>query len=289
MFPGYRCAKSLVYEPWVARAGRTSWPVSLNQSVDGSGCAIGPNVTYDRCFSLVPPTTKSVGAVVSFALLPAVVEATVEVGLSPHAGREGSAEFELRLVTQMGDVVASDVIVRSRRGTKIPPAVLHVSLPKDVRGASETVLQLAVNDEDGDATEDFVVWANPMFYCDDGCDVCGSRITTNSAEDDEQTGASLRESNAIGDGHGDWYWTSLLMVALLVAMALCLQARHSSKAVGRLRTGPRASSGTQSTVRSGRVIGDVNIMRRNKPDDGEKLNLMGAVDEDEGDEVHTIL
>jgi len=293
-FSQSRCAMSLLREAWVAQAGHETWPVAVNRSADGSGCAIGPAVDYDRCLSMVPPATKSVGVVLTFALPPGVIEATVEVGLSPHAGRDSSAEFELRLVTQVGDVVASDLVVRSRRGTQIPSALLRATLPEESRGTAGTVLQLVANSNEGDARNTFVVWADPLLYCDSSCDICGSLPAAAVVKDLEQKNRgsdSEAHADVDVDDHAEGpsnvrTSSSLLGLAAFVLLAvgiLCALAYRRCGAGSGLRT---SSDGLPSAARQpGRVVGDVNIMRKSRPQEGEQRTLMGpAEDEDDGED-----
>jgi hypothetical protein len=285
-FPTRRCAIPLTQEHWVSRAGREIWPVAVNRSTDGSACSIGPAVSFETCLSLVPPAEKSVDAILTFVLPINVVEATVEVGLSPRAGRGGRAEFELRLVSQTGDVVASELVVRTRRGAQIPPAVLRVVRPESERNSSGMMLQLVSNNEDGDAANDLIVWANPLLYCDSDCSSCGSHSSpvhktvgvgrsgltgsVNSLQEEE-------EEHAKGLRQGDPVLTASvifgagLLALLLIVSVRCLCGYGGD---GSRRTGPETTGS--------RVVGGVNIMRRKRPAEaGERRNLMGSVDGDE--------
>ena len=119
----------------------------------------------------VSATARTEDSVITIPLATDFVEATVEVGLSPSAlqDRRAAPEFELRLVSGRGDVVSSDLVVRTRRGKKMSPTKLHVVLPDALRGMRGTLLQLVANNLDGKSAADLVRWAEPLMYCDHTC------------------------------------------------------------------------------------------------------------------------
>lgn len=292
-FPESQCAIPLVQEPFVARGGRETWQVAVNRSTDGSSCAIGPAVPFDTCLSLVPPPHKSTDAILTFVLPKNVVEVTVEVGLSPRAGRYGSVEFELRLVSKAGDVVASELIVRTRRGAQIPPALLRVARPEAQRGMTGILLQLVANNEDGDSGSDIAVWGNPLLYCDSSCDQCGTQTTIKHEETDvkqEETqgpAASSLQSplERLRDVEADPFTIGVAIAVFAVSVSLLLWI--CGWICGCCANEGRRTSPDDVASQAGRVIGEVNIMRRKRSEEnGERLSLVGAaaVEEDEAGE-----
>ena len=257
-FPTSRCVVPLVAEPFWAQAGANSWPASVNRSADGAhACEISPAVRYQRCISLVPPTAKSMDVVISFTLPAAAVEATVEVGLDPRASRQGNAEFELRALTEQGEVIASDLTIRRRTGLQSLPALLRVQIST----ASAAVLQLVVNDQDGDATNDLIVWADPLVYCEGSCPcTAGSSLATLS-DAAGQLGSKRPTARNAGGSH------VVDAVLLVCALGLCAAAIFV--------TMPRSHDDGSSRSR---VIGKVQIVRH---DDGDKLALMEDCDDDD--------
>jgi len=283
-FPPELCAMPLQSLPWVALSGGTEWPVHANSSAhrDGSstpGCTIGPAVTYKRCLSLMTPSIKDMDAVLMVTLPTGAVAATVEVGMSAGAGRDGAAEFELRLISTLGDVVASSLAVRTRHGEQIPPALLRVEIPDELRGKPGTVLQLAVNDPD-DGHSDTAIWADPMLYCEGGC----------PCEDESVTSAAETSADATATGGDSTFIDSALVFAagLVVCLLGIVVWRSGSSSQRRWADGePEAVGGRQS-----RIVGEVRIGKPWK-DSHERRNLLLTVeegeveDEDEEDAVAT--
>ena len=259
VFRTSQCVSPLTDQIFVARAGAREWPILVNRTSDGSPtCTISPSVSYERCFTLNPPKSKLLDAVMTFDLSPSAVEATVEVGLDPRAGRKGSVEFELRVATRTGEVVASDIAVRTRIGLSSPPALLRVQ----IENASGAVLQLIVNDQDGDARDDYAVWANPLVYCDGKCPcsspAASSRTNPSVASSSRPTDEKLPTSN------------STMLIASCIAIALLLLLLWS---------------GTRKLVTnsSSRVVGKVHVVRHQGY--GDKRALMGAHEEHSGDDA----
>ena len=302
------CAVSLTSLPWRARAAGATWPVSANRTADGSRCEIGPAVPYNRCLSLRPPSAKSVDVLLMFQLPLGAMAASVEVGLSPHAGRDGSAEFELRLVTALGDVVASSLAVRARRGEQIPPALLRVELAEALRGTPGNLLQLVVNNDGvGDVSSDLVVWAEPLLYCDTGCP-CGGYAGL-PPEGDISGGDGETEGATAGlrdDGLGSSASTRLslatvgvlllsaglvfgvLKLGLVVCRGPFEDSRQEEEEEGRQDDDLVELSGGYPDVypdvgvRQSRIVGEVRISKRPKAD--ERRNLMGREAEEEEDD-----
>ena len=302
------CAVSLTSLHWTARAAGATWPVSANRSADGSSCAIGPAVSYNRCLSLRPPPAKSVDVVLMFQLPLDAFAASVEVGLSPHAGRDAIAEFELRLVTALGDVVGSSLAVRARRGQRIPPALLRVELVEALRGTPGILLQLVVNNDGaGDVSSDLVVWAEPLLYCDAGCPCGGyaglSSGGDTSGGDSSETGgatAGLRD-----DGRGS-NASSRLGLATVGVLLLSAGLAFGVLKLGLVFCRRTCEDGHQEEEenpdddlvelsggypdvypdvgsRQSRVVGEVRINKRPKAD--ERRNLMSREEEDDEEEL----
>ena len=211
-FPVDMCTVPLPGLPWIAHAGHDAWSVVANRSADGLGCIIGPAVSYERCMILLP-SSKAKGVMLMAVLPLGAVAATVEVGLSPRAGRNSIAKFELRLVTALGDAIASKLAVRSRRREQIPPALLRVEVPEPLRGTPGTVLQLVVN-EDGVAESGAVILAEPLIYCNVGCPCSGG---------DQGGSTILSEGSATSDGRYRGASTTFLdggMMHSLLALTL---------------------------------------------------------------------
>jgi len=288
-FPSSVCAVPLVGLPWEALAGSDAWPVSVNRSVDGSGCVIGPGVPYERCLSLVPPSAKAIDVVLTVAMPPRAVAATVEAGLSQEAGRAGSAEFELRLLSALGDVVASSLAVRSRHGEQISPALLRIDVPDGQRGQPGLTLQLVVNDGDDDAGSDLVIWADPLLYCEGGCP-CGG---LNGLDVGAEEGTTMQSSSGVSGERAEAGISSILMAAIAALAAtgcgMVILAAYflRNRGIGRRQvaddcddedtTEPPEVGGRQS-----RVVGEVRfgVRQPKKQPPGwnsdERLNLMGA-------------
>ena len=303
---GSVCAVPLASLAWTTRddASGLPWPVSVDKSADGTACAIGPAVAFQRCFGLVPPPNKATDVVLETRLPAGAVAATVEAGLSPRAGRDGGAEFELRLVTALGDVVSSSLAVRSRRGQHIPPAVLHVELPEALRGLPGTLLQLVVNDEDGEAGSDLVVWADPLLYCDAGCPCnghAGVMVDAASAQAiDHGDGTSLAAGTSPPPHMEPQRQAALNIGFALVALGLAICGYKlmrvlfsqliGSDDVGPLRMAdedddlvelPAQALGSGTGGRQSRIVGDVRINSKRKVGgDVERRNLMGVLPED---------
>ena len=266
-FESSRCAVPLTREPLVALAGTEAWPVSVNRSSDGKRpCQLPPAVGYDRCLSVVPPEDKSVDVVVSYPLPPRAVEATVEVGLDPAAGRQGNAEFELRVVSELGELVASDLAVRARTGEESPAALLRVVLDSKVALRSAMLLQLVVNDVDGSAASDLAVWADPMLYCEGSCP-CSVRqeYVSSSATREAGTGdshvpssdgdSSSSDASESTGGHVAALLGGTALLAVLCAagamLACCRRSRRASlPRVSKVQMVRRMDHGDESSLMS---------------------------------------
>lgn len=256
-FSSSRCAATLVAQPFWVKAGKMPWSASVNTSADGSRpCRISPSVSYDRCISVTPPVDKSRDVVVSFLLPSNAMEVTVEVGLDPHAGRLGNAEFELRAVTKQGQVVASDIAVRKRLGLHSLPSVLRVNLVE--RQAS--VVQLIVNDEDGSAIDDLAVWADPLVYCEGKCPCLFAHAS------DQLLPQPVPPDELPSHGHLRGLDTVVKSVFCVIAVGLCVVSAIFSWQRRAWKSGWSRS----------RVIGSVQMVRR---DDAVRLAL---IDENEG-------
>ena len=269
-FPPSRCAVPLAVRPFLVGAGTTTWPARVNASANGvHGCAITPSVSFERCITLVPPTLKSRDVVISFALPPTATEATVEVGIDPHAGRSGNAEFELRAVTNQGEVIASDLAIRARTGRQSLPALLRVQ----VGMASAAVLQLVVNNQDGDAADDLIVWGNPLLYCEGACPCTAGSDESAVAKSsdptsDERSAAAAGKAlptgtAAAGKSSMPGFLAALGIGGIVVSAGfVCAFASYRG----------------HSRSSHSRIVGAVQIVRH---DDGDKLALMDDCEEED--------
>lgn len=287
-FPPDLCAVPLSSLPLVALSGEDEWPVHVNrtagQQQGAMGCTIGPSVMYERCLSLLTPSIKAMDAVLMATMPTGAVAATVEVGLSAHAGRDGAAEFELRLVSSLGDVVASSLAVRSRHGEQIPPAMLRVDVPVELRGTQGMVLQVAVNDPD-DGRSDAVVLADPMLYCAGGCP-CEDESVLSAAE----TEASHEEPASVALLASVLVFVAGLVVAVL-GLVLC---RSDERSLRRWADDEDEDDAEPPAVggRQSRIVGEVRIgkPRIGKPrkDEHERLNLMAEAARPEGEDEENL-
>merc|ERR1711998_761584 len=130
-------------------------------------------------------------------------------GMHPTAARNGRARFEMRLVSQAGNVVASDFVVRARSGQLIPPAVLRVA----VADASSLTLQLRVNNENSGAHEDRVVWGGPILQCEGRCPCLPA------GEEPTETGRQTLDVNFLSVG------SALIAASISAACCVCLLRR----------------------------------------------------------------
>ena len=269
-FDTSRCATPLNTLPWVARKGADPWPTNVSE------CSLTPHVSYRSCFTTFPPPRETEDSVITIPLATDFVEATVEVGLSPSAGPEGSAEFELRLVSGRGDVVSSDLVVRTRRGKKMSPTKLHVVLPDALRGMRGTLLQLVANNLDGKSAADLVRWAEPLMYCDHTCPCEAVAVADQLGADFDATNIGVRASGP--DDVNDGSDQLVLVYALAALILIC---------IGILVANPSARLCLQQSERlandmPARVVGKVNIRRRQE---GERVVLMQGQEEDDDEET----
>ncbi len=183
----------------------------------------------------------------------------MEVGLDPHAGRHGSAEFELRAVTGQGEVIASDIAIRKRVGLQSLPAVLRV----DLNHGGASALQLVVNDQDGSAMDDLVVWADPLVYCEGSCPCTFAQEEAEAA----LTMPPLRSDDTSAARNSPSH-PSVVTALLALALLLCAAALSISS---------RYAVGSSSTSRA-RVIGKVQMARR-KASDERALIMEAEVDD----------
>ena len=244
----------------VAHAAGKPWPFNFSALGDGGlPCRLLPSVEYDRCIRLFPPAQKSTDAIITYPLPMSVTEATVEVGLAPLAGRRGNAEFELRVVSELGEVLASDLVVRSRTGKHSAPALLRVVFdPQMASTGGGAALQLVVNDEDGNAADDHVVWAEPRVYCDGDCpctSLGAAARNETSLPTRGQPAGNAKERAPEGGIGGLATVGALLLCTMCGAGALLAARERRSSALGQPR-----------------VIGKVQMMRR--VDAGDQRALM---------------
>ena len=241
-----------------------------------TACTLAPGVSFESCFAMVAPPLAAQDAVITAPLGDDFVEATVEVGLSPEAGELGRAEFELRLISEKGDVVASDLVVRMRRGPKLPPAKLHVVRPRAMAGSKGMLLQLVVNNDDSYASADLVRWAEPRIYCDHACPcqlaVSGVDSTTNGFAG-MSAAKPVASSTASGSSFNILYPAAavLLIVVGVVVTSPSLRARFQ-------RNG-RVANNLPS-----RVVGKVSIQRHQQASEHSILMLENVDDEDEDED-----
>ena len=275
-FPPSRCAMPITEDHLVAHAAGSPWPFNFSTSLHGgnAACRLLPSVEYDRCIRLVPPAQKSTDAIVTYPLPASVTEASVEVGLEPHAGRRGNAEFELRVVSQLGEVLTSDLVVRSRTGKHSAPALLRVVFDP-LTTSPGAALQLVVNDEDGNAAEDLVVWADPKVYCDGSCPctnrAASLRAAARNASMLPPPSQAARAGGDAGDSRPEGGSRIVAVIGALLGCAMC--------GAGALLAIRARSS---SAMGQPRIIGKVQMMRR--VDAGDERALMRGDFEDVSDD-----
>ena len=163
-FSSLHCATSLVDFPFSASTLHGGGAQASHLGT--SNCSVGPLVHFSQCLTLTPPSDRLQDAVVSFSPLPeGPIHVTAEVGVHTFAEKKAKVRFEMRLVTGLGNVVASDFVIRGRSGMLIPPVLLRVG----VADAAGLTLQLRVNNEDGSARNDKAVWGGPILQCANRC------------------------------------------------------------------------------------------------------------------------
>ena len=310
-FPPTMCAVPFSGMPWIARAAGAAWPVTAHADAGAdSSCAVG-TATFGQCLGLETPAAKDTEVIVMLELPSGAMAASVEVGLRPSARRDARAEFELRFVSAVGDVVASSLAVRARRGRHIPPALLRVELPQALRGVPGTLLQLVVSDEANDGIGDDVVWADPLLYCDAGCP-CGGyasdgHLATSGVASQQPTNSAVGvgtgngTADAASSSSGADDVTSSLAFKLGVMMLFwgaCFGGigLYAWSGARRRNGGPSSRAAhdlddeddeddlveMSRSGRPSRVVGAVRISKKERAADERRNLIMGGAEDDEG-------
>jgi len=164
-YSSLHCATSLVDLPFAASSVHGGGAQASH--FGESNCSVGPLVHFSQCLILSPPTDRLQDAVVSFSPLPeGPIHVTAEVGVQTLEENKAKVRFEMRLVTGLGNVVASDFVIRGRAGMLIPPMLLRVG----VADATGLTLQLRVSNEKGCVGHsEKAVWGGPILQCANRC------------------------------------------------------------------------------------------------------------------------